>query len=172
MKILAKIQEIDMKNKGVDNPSTSPAELMKELVFFIMHWNRSGEGLLKILSKSCLRSAKTLKNRPFPPKGKACFGSFWLIFSGPSSDSDFSKIQPKVSIFWLFPLIFGLFSSISRIWNAINFLWKSLYSSVFLPILALSKIAYFRLVLPSVQNIAKTPKISLKRSYEFSLHIW
>ena len=37
MKILAKIQEIDMKNKGVDNPSTSPAELMKELVFFIMH---------------------------------------------------------------------------------------------------------------------------------------
>ncbi|MGI6223119.1 MAG: DNA polymerase III subunit delta [Prevotella sp.] len=37
MKILEKIQETDMKNKGVDNPNTPPAELMKELLFFIMH---------------------------------------------------------------------------------------------------------------------------------------
>ena len=37
MKILAKIQETDMKNKGVDNSSTPPAQLMKELLFFIMH---------------------------------------------------------------------------------------------------------------------------------------
>lgn len=37
MKILAKIRETDMKNKGVDNSSTPPAQLMKELLFFIMH---------------------------------------------------------------------------------------------------------------------------------------
>lgn len=37
MKILEKIQETDMKNKGVNNSTTPPAELMKELLFFIMH---------------------------------------------------------------------------------------------------------------------------------------
>lgn len=37
MQIIAKIREVDAKSKGLDNPSTSAADLMKELVFFILH---------------------------------------------------------------------------------------------------------------------------------------
>lgn len=37
MDIIGKIREIDAKSKGLDNPNTPPGELMKELVFFILH---------------------------------------------------------------------------------------------------------------------------------------
>lgn len=37
MEIISKIREIDAKSKGLDNPSTSAGELMKELIFFILH---------------------------------------------------------------------------------------------------------------------------------------
>ena len=37
MQILGKIREIDAKSKGLDNPNTPPGELMKELIFFILH---------------------------------------------------------------------------------------------------------------------------------------
>ena len=37
MQIITKIREIDAKSKGLDNPSTPPEELMKELIFFILH---------------------------------------------------------------------------------------------------------------------------------------
>ena len=37
MQIISKIREIDAKGKGLDNPSTSTGELLKELIFFIMH---------------------------------------------------------------------------------------------------------------------------------------
>lgn len=35
--ILGKLAEVDAKIKGLDNPNTPPEELMKELVFFILH---------------------------------------------------------------------------------------------------------------------------------------
>ena len=35
--ILQKLREIDAKSKGLDNPSTSVGDLMKELIFFILH---------------------------------------------------------------------------------------------------------------------------------------
>ena len=37
MQILSKIREIDAKSKGLDNPNTPPGELMKELIFYILH---------------------------------------------------------------------------------------------------------------------------------------
>lgn len=37
MDIISKIREIDAKSKGIENPDTSAGELMKELVFFILH---------------------------------------------------------------------------------------------------------------------------------------
>jgi len=37
MQIISKIREIDAKSKGLDNPNTPAGELMKELVFFILH---------------------------------------------------------------------------------------------------------------------------------------
>ncbi len=37
MQIISKIREIDAKSKGLDNPNTSPGELMKELIFFTFH---------------------------------------------------------------------------------------------------------------------------------------
>lgn len=37
MQIISKIREMDAKSKGVDNPNTSMGDLMKELVFFILH---------------------------------------------------------------------------------------------------------------------------------------
>ncbi|MBR1933589.1 MAG: DNA polymerase III subunit delta [Prevotella sp.] len=37
MQIVGKIREIDAKSKGLDNPNTPPGELMKELIFFILH---------------------------------------------------------------------------------------------------------------------------------------
>ena len=37
MDIISKIREIDGKSKGLDNPNTSAGELMKELIFFILH---------------------------------------------------------------------------------------------------------------------------------------
>ena len=37
MDIISKIREIDAKSKGLDNPNTSPEELMRELIFFILH---------------------------------------------------------------------------------------------------------------------------------------
>lgn len=37
MDIIAKIKEVDAKSKGMDNPFTSAGELMKELIFFILH---------------------------------------------------------------------------------------------------------------------------------------
>lgn len=38
MQIISKIREIDAKSKGLDNPNTPPGELMKELIFYILHW--------------------------------------------------------------------------------------------------------------------------------------
>ena len=37
MGILSKIREIDAKSKGLDNPNTPLGELMKELIFYILH---------------------------------------------------------------------------------------------------------------------------------------
>ena len=37
MQIISKIREIDAKSKGLDNPNTASSELMKELIFFILH---------------------------------------------------------------------------------------------------------------------------------------
>lgn len=37
LQILSKIREIDAKSKGLDNPNTSTGDLMKELIFFILH---------------------------------------------------------------------------------------------------------------------------------------
>jgi DNA polymerase-3 subunit delta len=37
LQIIGKIREIDAKSKGLDNPNTTPEELMKELIFFILH---------------------------------------------------------------------------------------------------------------------------------------
>ena len=35
--IIDKIREIDAKSKGIDNVHTSPGDLMRELLFFILH---------------------------------------------------------------------------------------------------------------------------------------
>ena len=37
MQIIEKIRETDAKSKGLDNPNTGVGELLKELVFFILH---------------------------------------------------------------------------------------------------------------------------------------
>ena len=37
MQIISKMREIDAKSKGIDNPNTPPEELMKELIFYILH---------------------------------------------------------------------------------------------------------------------------------------
>ena len=37
MQIISKFREIDAKSKGINNPNTPSGELMKELVFFILH---------------------------------------------------------------------------------------------------------------------------------------
>ena len=37
MQIISEIREIDAKSKGLDNPNTPPGELMKELIFYILH---------------------------------------------------------------------------------------------------------------------------------------
>lgn len=37
MDIISKMREIDAKSKGLDNPNTPAGELMKELIFFILH---------------------------------------------------------------------------------------------------------------------------------------
>jgi DNA polymerase-3 subunit delta len=37
MQIISKMREIDAKSKGLDNPNTAPGELMKELIFYILH---------------------------------------------------------------------------------------------------------------------------------------
>ena len=37
MQIIGKLREIDAKSKGLDNPSTPPGELMKELIYYILH---------------------------------------------------------------------------------------------------------------------------------------
>lgn len=37
MEIISKIRDTDAKSKGLDNPNTSAGELMKELIFFILH---------------------------------------------------------------------------------------------------------------------------------------
>jgi DNA polymerase-3 subunit delta len=37
MQIISKLREIDAKSKGLDNPSTPPGDLMKELIFYILH---------------------------------------------------------------------------------------------------------------------------------------
>lgn len=37
MKIIQQIRETDAKSKGIDNPNTSPGDLLKQLVFFILH---------------------------------------------------------------------------------------------------------------------------------------
>ena len=37
MQIISKIREIDAKSKGIENPNTAEGELMKELIFFILH---------------------------------------------------------------------------------------------------------------------------------------
>ena len=37
LQIISKIWEIDAKSKGLDNPNTAPGDLMKELIFYILH---------------------------------------------------------------------------------------------------------------------------------------
>ena len=37
MQIISKIREVDAKSKGLDNRETSSGDLLKELVFFILH---------------------------------------------------------------------------------------------------------------------------------------
>jgi DNA polymerase-3 subunit delta len=37
MQIISKMREIDARGKGIDNPNTGQGELMKELIFFILH---------------------------------------------------------------------------------------------------------------------------------------
>lgn len=37
LQIISKIREIDAKSKGLDNPNTGAGDLMKELIFFILH---------------------------------------------------------------------------------------------------------------------------------------
>lgn len=37
MQIISKFREIDAKSKGINNPNTSAGDLMKELIFFILH---------------------------------------------------------------------------------------------------------------------------------------
>ncbi len=37
MQIISRIRETDAKSKGLDNPNTPAGELMKELIFFILH---------------------------------------------------------------------------------------------------------------------------------------
>lgn len=37
MDIIGKLREIDAKTKGLDNPNTSSGDLMKELIFYILH---------------------------------------------------------------------------------------------------------------------------------------
>jgi DNA polymerase-3 subunit delta len=37
MQIISKMREIDAKSKGLDNPNTPAGELMKELIFYILH---------------------------------------------------------------------------------------------------------------------------------------
>ena len=37
MQIISKLREIDAKSKGLDNPNTPPGELMKEIIFYILH---------------------------------------------------------------------------------------------------------------------------------------
>ena len=37
MQIIQKIRETDAKMKGLDNVSATPGELVKELIFFILH---------------------------------------------------------------------------------------------------------------------------------------
>ncbi len=37
MQIIDKMREIDAKSKGLDNPNTPAGELMKELIFFVLH---------------------------------------------------------------------------------------------------------------------------------------
>ena len=37
MQIISKMRETDAKSKGLDNPNTPAGELMKELIFFILH---------------------------------------------------------------------------------------------------------------------------------------
>ena len=37
MKIIQQIRETDAKSKGIDNPNTSPGDLLKQLVYFILH---------------------------------------------------------------------------------------------------------------------------------------
>ncbi|MBR5687672.1 MAG: DNA polymerase III subunit delta [Prevotella sp.] len=37
LQIIYKIREIDAKSKGLDNPNTGAGELMKELIYFILH---------------------------------------------------------------------------------------------------------------------------------------
>ena len=37
MEIIHQIRAVDAKSKGIDNPNTSPGDLLKELVYFILH---------------------------------------------------------------------------------------------------------------------------------------
>ena len=37
MDIISKIREVDSKSKGLDNPYTGAGELMKELIFYVLH---------------------------------------------------------------------------------------------------------------------------------------
>ena len=37
MQIIDKFREVDAKSKGINNPNTSAGELMKEMIFFILH---------------------------------------------------------------------------------------------------------------------------------------
>ena len=38
MDIIGQIRRTDARSKGVDNPAIESGDLMKELLFFILHW--------------------------------------------------------------------------------------------------------------------------------------
>ena len=60
MQIISKIREIDAKSKGLDNPNTPPGELMKELIFYILHWFPVLEFLKMASEKDAIFLPKTL----------------------------------------------------------------------------------------------------------------
>ena len=61
MDIIAKIREVDAKSKGLDNPSTGAGDLMKELIFFILHLKRHIFGAKNRTKCVHFRGYKTLK---------------------------------------------------------------------------------------------------------------
>ncbi len=82
MQIISKIREIDAKSKGLDNPNTPPGELMKELIFYILHWF----GTLKSTEKAFSANAFLVRHSP-------CIKGYWPI-PAPSKLAYFEPSRP------------------------------------------------------------------------------